>query len=83
MAYIDLDVCYGEEQESDGSLEWTLADMTAGTNVATEVVNEHGPGGGWPIVRFTGSLVELQHIVRGYAADEEDAAYHMRGVIDA
>lgn len=82
MAYIDLAVCYGEEIDSDGTLEWTLADMIKGAAVTTEVIEEHSSSGGWPTVRFTGDKMDIEPIVRGYAHDEADTAYHMTFLVE-
>lgn len=59
---VDLDVLYGADEE----LEDVLAMMTAGTAVTTRVMEEHGPGGGWPLVNFTGPAEELVIVLGRY-----------------
>lgn len=54
-AKMELDVCWDGYE----SLAAALKDLVNDLSVVTEVVTEHGPAGGWPIVRFTGSAADL------------------------
>lgn len=68
---IELDTTFGNQGET---LEEAIAEVTAGTAVAAEVVNPHGPGGGWPIVAYEGDEAELAVVARRYGFDDADVA---------
>jgi hypothetical protein len=50
MASIELDVVVG----SDQTLESAAREL-AGPGLAWRVLTEHGSGGGWPVIVFTGT----------------------------
>lgn len=74
---IQLDVT----DEGSDSILAALMDMTEGTEITYRVVNPHGPGGGWPVVAFTGKDRELRRMLRQkYGADgvhSESVAFYM------
>ena len=47
----------------------------------TEIVVPHGPSGGWPIIRFTGTHDEMANLITLYACDPIDAQEHAQRVI--
>jgi hypothetical protein len=61
---IALDVMYTDAE----GLTAALTELTEGTAVETEVILEHGPAGGWPLVRFSGPVGELRTVVKRYNA---------------
>lgn len=63
VAAMELDVAYGWEDETM-TLECVLNELVDGTRVTTTVVQEHGPAGGWPVVKFEGTLADLQVVER-------------------
>jgi hypothetical protein len=62
MATIALDTVTDDYSWQDGSeprtAEQVLDDLVSGTNVTWEIEVEHGPAGGWPIVRYTAPTQE-------------------------
>jgi hypothetical protein len=58
-----------------------LLEMTEGTTISYRVVKLHGPGGGWPVVAFTGKDRELRRmLVDHYGAGDgsgESVAFYM------
>ncbi len=75
LARIDLDFCY----DTGESLTEALAALTAYLpGVTASVVQEVGPGGGWPVVRFEGPAPALVVALAGYNGEDatlEDVLY--------
>lgn len=69
MAYaITLDVTHDEP-----TVDTALTELTNGLDVKAEVVNEAGPAGGWPEVKFTShSEAELVGLIKRYEPDEAE-----------
>jgi hypothetical protein len=71
---IELDVAEQDLLEA-------LLEMTEGTTISYRVVKLHGPGGGWPVVAFTGKDRELRRmLVDHYGAGDgsgESVAFYM------
>ena len=59
VATMELDVTY-DAVNADETIESVLAMLTEGTQAKTKIVTLNGPAVGWPVVRFTGTLKELQ-----------------------
>lgn len=71
----DQDTCFGEDPSIGETLEDTINFLVHGTEIEAEVVDPAGPGGGWPVVRFTGPEAELRGMLidnYGFAVDEVD-----------
>ena len=58
MADIALDTVTDDYSGQDLTPEQVLDDLVSGTNVTWEIEVEHGPAGGWPIVRYTAPTQE-------------------------
>lgn len=70
MAHMEFDVAYGTNAVKE-TLADALAELTRGLTVLTEVVVEHGPAGGWPIVKFSGPVHHLAAVVTRYAGEDQ------------
>jgi len=75
MYKLTLDVCFTEHE----TVADAIAELTAHTPLTATVETAHGPGGGWPVVRFEaddrawfGVLAE-----RYSGGDAEDVAYQL------
>lgn len=55
---VDLDVAVTDKAEIDS--------FAAEFNTKAEVLTMHGPGGGWPLVRFTGTWIDVIRLRRTY-----------------
>lgn len=69
MASIELDWA---DEDANPDLETSARRSAATFNLTMEVVAEHGPGGGWPVYRFTGRQEDIVAMLGNYAPDEED-----------
>jgi hypothetical protein len=50
------------------------------SSVTKQIVEESGPGGGWPVVRLTGPAKEVFKILREqYDLDDDSIAYMVGG----
>jgi len=58
VADIALDTVTDDYSGQDLTPEQVLDDLVSGTNVTWEIEVEHGPAGGWPIVRYTAPTQE-------------------------
>ena len=69
MISFDLDLAYEEEGIDEG-----LAAFLAEVPFVTEatVLLASGPGGGWPLVRFTFPADKLGAFAEAYGIDEEE-----------
>lgn len=67
MSSIDLDFMY----ETDAQSEATA--FAARFDVQAEVIVEHGPAGGWPVVRFTGTTEAIIRLESAYD-DQADSS---------
>jgi hypothetical protein len=78
---IELDVSYGNEPPYTETLLDALMQMTKDTGISYRVVNPHGPGGGNPVVAFTGTDRELRKmLVDQYGAGDgsgESVSFYM------
>lgn len=65
---VTLDIAYDE------SLDGALIEMCldAGEGVSAEVVNERGPAGGWPEVRFSGPEDAVRRLIVAYTEGDAD-----------
>lgn len=72
---LELDVAHDEP------LLETLIEMTEGTTISYRIVNPHGPGGGWPVVAFTGKDRELRRMLTDHygagSSGSESVAFYM------
>lgn len=53
---IELDTVLDRDETIDGA----MAKLTAGFDVKAEIVTERGPGGGHPIIAYTGERDQLR-----------------------
>jgi hypothetical protein len=73
LYFVDLDLVLHDSTTDPDELETPedaaalLAHMMA---VDFKVLVEHGPAGGWPIVRFTGSRTDLELLIHRYNSDD-------------
>lgn len=58
---LDLDVAHGSD-----TLDYVCDELTLGLLVQHSVLIEAGPGGGWPVVRFTGPRNQLEELLNRY-----------------
>ncbi len=71
LYFVDLDVVLHDNPDgSDESPEDAAALLCQMIPVDYKVVCEHGPAGGWPVVRFSGSRTDLENLIRRYNGDE-------------
>ena len=70
MPSITLDVVYGEGEGFEAETINEAAASVAGEGVTFEVITEHGPGGGWPVITFTGERPALLALIERYDADQ-------------
>lgn len=72
MITIELDIV----NEDDEDLSATKARWP---KVTFDVINAHGPGGGWPVVKVSGSREDVrEYLITDYTAgDVTDADYHL------
>ena len=81
---ITLDTCVDVCEHSDRDLvidrygdneEEYFLNMLRKNRIEYEVVEEKGPGGGWPIIEYTGTkeqLIPLMAVMSPYGYDEEE-----------
>lgn len=62
MRSIQLDVSFGSTE----TVQDAIREMTEDTEITGRVVIEHGPGGGWPVVEFTGPDDEITRLEANY-----------------
>lgn len=75
MQSLQLDVAY------EITLEDELSTIPTDIEVHVRVVNPSGPGGGWPIVEFTGEQTHIERLVREwYSSDDTEHANYLLGV---
>lgn len=71
---LDLDFAYDEDDETLDDAITTFIAPYRGRIVASVVI-QHGPGGGWPIVRFDAtSRVDLMSLALTYCAGDVEQA---------
>jgi hypothetical protein len=69
MQTFELDVAYDE------TLEDALATIPKNIAVTYRVVDPNGPGGGWPVIAFTGKRKAIKRLVREwYSPDDQETA---------
>lgn len=57
---IELDVAYDKDISEVG-------EFAQEHGVEYKIIEEHGPGGGWPVVQFTGNKENMKNLVLAYA----------------
>lgn len=57
----ELDVMHTDD---DYGFDDALSELKDGTTLASSVIDESGPGGGWPVVRFTGWVSDVVDAAR-------------------
>lgn len=65
---IELDTVVNEGE----TWQDVAAEMTRGTEVSGDLVTEHGPAGGNPIIAYEGNEIDLHTIARRYGGDAEE-----------
>ncbi len=65
MSSIELDFMYETDPQSEATA------FAARFDAQAEVITEHGPAGGWPVVRFTGTTEAIKRLESTY----NDQAY--------
>ena len=66
MASIELDWA---DEDANPDLEASGRRSAATFNLTMEVVVEEGPGGGWPVYRFTGRREDIVALLGNYEPD--------------
>lgn len=68
MSHIILDVAFDTETPEE-----TLNEIAADYGIDYTIINDNGPAGGWPEVKFAGTKENLAHMIRNcYASGDED-----------
>lgn len=62
---IELDIA-DDEHPDTGPERWAL-EAAERHGVTAELIDPHGPGGGWPVWRFTGLEAALRALFEDYA----------------
>lgn len=57
---LEMDIAF----EPNETIEGVLAELIADTRVTATIVKEHGPAGGWPVVKFEGPLGDMLLVER-------------------
>lgn len=65
---VDLDLVVDESDD----VRDVAADLATGLHVTFTTLVEHGPAGGWPVVRFSGPLDQVQELVRRYENESNE-----------
>lgn len=74
--WVEIDFAYDENRES---LQEALKNAFDGYKVQYEVIREHGPAGGWPVVKVTGDRPILEKwLIENYDPDGEDLELYFR-----
>jgi hypothetical protein len=69
--FIELDIAFDDE----APLKECVDELTEGLLVVPSVVTMQGPGGGWPLVRFSADdREELLELIDRYWADDSEQA---------
>jgi hypothetical protein len=68
---LELDVTIEDGQFSTFATTFEYASRVAGSPISVDVVEPHGPGGGWPIVRFAGELASMLRLAAEYHDEPE------------
>lgn len=71
IASITLDMCFEDDEP-----EIAAAKIAAKHGVSVTIIDPHGPGGGWPVVRVTGLTRNVENALRsddyGWGMDSDD-----------
>jgi len=79
MASIVLDMAYDEP-----TLEEAIIRVETEFGLKLEVVNENGPGGGWPEIKFIGDKSEIiRFLDEAYGMDDPMSIYDRSEMIDS
>jgi hypothetical protein len=54
------------EEHLGETRDFAINEVATRFNLTGEVIQESGPGGGWPVVRFTGELTDVQRFEEWY-----------------
>lgn len=66
---VEVDMAHDMHETPEGA----IAELQAAYAVAMAVVDPHGPGGGWPVVKVEGEAEEVRRLLRErWGADELD-----------
>lgn len=75
---LNLDVAYEGE-----TLEDAISELTKDIDVTAEVVNERGPGGGWPVVRFVAESEDgLNALLQRYDPDNQADRVYLKSLAE-
>lgn len=84
LEWSDRDVVYVSSQDfayNEATVELGIATVSAKFGISIEVVEDHGPGGGWPVVRLTGLRPNLRRaLLEAWAYTEPDVDTEMKRV---
>lgn len=70
-ASLTLDFAFEEPTLYEG-LDAFLRQHDLRDLIGVEVLQESGPGGGWPVVKFTGEPADLLALADAYPLDKDD-----------
>ena len=84
---LEMDTVFSGKEDHDPKFEGTstLLHFCEDNNIFLEVIDWHGPGGGWPIIEFTGTEDALRKLLRdndGFGCELEDVEFHMKEAIE-
>lgn len=68
MATLVSDLAWDDSKTA----EEAVSEAIAGLEVTAKILKEHGPGGGWPEVEFTGSRPALEKLAIWYTHNSKD-----------
>lgn len=76
MVTVELDTAYDLDGSGRETVETVIQAFSAKYGVKGTVVNENGPGGGWPVVEWMGKRRNMRDmLVEAYEFDEEDIEF--------
>jgi hypothetical protein len=61
--------------ESNETINDVIAEMTKDLDVEANLVAEHGPAGGHPLIAYIGTEADLRTIARRYGPDTEETIF--------
>jgi len=67
-----LDLDFAHESSSHAGRDREVSEYAASYGVRAEVIDPSGPGGGWPVVRFTGTDRALRILAADYDGEATD-----------
>jgi len=67
VSKVQLDVCF----EDGETIDEVIKNLELEYGIEAKVVAISGPGGGWPVVEFSGDPIGLEGLIRNVFCDED------------